>query len=163
MIKTITNLTITTLHNLFDQNDAAEYLTIDYMDEDGNQKQIKNLPHEEDGGRHNVKTDSWEDILEDWRLTKPDFISSADIEGWELLEDYLQYLTGAQSQELEDWQNKRYEADKVANILRNISRLSDVGKATLEELMNNGSDNVWKEYEKQWNRIVPQRDNGEND
>lgn len=51
----------------------------------------------------------------------------------------------------------------MASILRSISRLSDVGKATLEELMNNGSDNVWKEYEKQWNRIVPQRDNGEND
>lgn len=44
MIKTITNLKITTSHNLFDQNDTIEYLTIDYLDEDGNQKQIKNLP-----------------------------------------------------------------------------------------------------------------------
>lgn len=163
MIKTITNLKITTFTNLLDQNDKAEYLTIDYINEEGNQKQIKNLPHEEDAGHYNVKTDSWEDILEDWRLTKPNFVSSADVEGWELLENYLQYLTCAQSQELEDWQNKLYEADKVADILRNISRLSDVGKATFEELLNNGSDNVWEEYAKNWNHIVSHRDNGEND
>lgn len=71
MIKTITNLKITTSHNLFDQNDTIEYLTIDYLDEDGNQKQIKNLPHEEDAGIYDVKTDSWEDILEDWRSQNP--------------------------------------------------------------------------------------------
>ena len=152
-IKTITNLKITTFTNLFDQNDKAEYLTIDYIDEDGNQKQIKKLPHEEDAGRYNVKNDSWEDILEDWRLTKPDFGSSADVEGWELLENYLQYLTGAQSQELEDQQNKLYEADKVADILRNISRLSDVGRATLNELLVNGSENVRDTYMKHWNLI----------
>ena len=37
MIKTITSLKITTSHNLFDRNDTIEYLTIDYLDEDGNQ------------------------------------------------------------------------------------------------------------------------------
>lgn len=161
MIKTITSLKITTSHNLFDQNDTIEYLTIDYLDEDGNQKQIKNLPHEEDAGTYDVKTDSWEDILEDWRLTKPAYISSSD-KGWELLESYLQNLTSTQSQELEDCQNKLYEADKVADILRNISRLSDVGKAAFKEMLNVDSENVWDVYAKQWNRITSHRsDNGE--
>lgn len=161
MIKTITSLKITTSHNLFDRNDTIEYLTIDYLDEDGNQKQIKNLPHEEDAGIYDVKTDSWEDILEDWRLTKPAYISSSD-KGWELLESYLQHLTSTQSQELEDSQNKLYEADKVADILRNISRLSDVGKAAFEEMLNVDSENVWDVYAKQWNRITSHRSgNGE--
>lgn len=163
MIKTITNLKITKLRELSTLSADSEYLTIDYLDEDGEEQRIEKLTHEEDLGEYNVKTDLWEDILEDWRLTKPIPVPSAEKEDWKLLEDYVWNLTDSKYQELSDNRNKLYEADDVASILRSISRLSDVGKATLEELMNNGSDNVWKEYEKQWNRIVPQRDNGEND
>lgn len=161
MIKTITSLKITTSHNLFDQNDTIEYLTIDYLDEDGNQKQIKNLPHEEDVGIYDVKTDSWEDILEDWRLTKPAYISSSD-KGWELLESYLHNLTSTQSQELEDCQNKLYEAGKLTDILLSISCLSNIDKATFKEMLNVDSENVWDVYAKQWNRIASHRSgNGE--
>lgn len=163
MIKTITNLKITKLRELSTLSVDSEYLTIDYLDEDGEEQRIEKLTHEEDLGEYNVKTSLWEDILEDWRLTKPIPVPSAEKEDWKLLEDYVWNLTDSKYQELSDNRNKLYEADDVASILRSISRLSDVGKATLEELMNNGSDNVWKEYEKQWNRIVPQRDNGEND
>lgn len=61
------------------------------------------------------------------------------------------------NQELLDNRNKLYEADDVANILRNISRLSDVGRATLNELLDNGPKDVEDKYEEQWNRIVPLR------
>ena len=63
---------------------------------------------------------------------------------------------------MEDSQNKLYEADKVADILRNISRLSDVGKAAFEEMLNVDTENVWDVYAKQWNRITSHRSgNGE--
>lgn len=63
---------------------------------------------------------------------------------------------------MEDSQNKLYEADKVADILRNISRLSDVGKAAFEEMLNVDSENVWDVYAKHWNRITSHRSgNGE--
>lgn len=61
-----------------------------------------------------------------------------------------------------DNRNKLYEADDVANILHNISRLSDVGKAAFEEMLNVDSENVWDMYSKQWNRITSHRSgNGE--
>ena len=56
-----------------------------------------------------------------------------------------------------DNRNKLYEADDVASILRSISRLSDVGRATLNKLLDNGSKDAEDEYEEQWNRIVPLR------
>ena len=71
MIKTITNLKITKLRELSTLSVDSEYLTIDYLDEDGEEQRIEKLTHEEDLGEYNVKTDLWEDILEDWRLTKP--------------------------------------------------------------------------------------------
>ena len=58
---------------------------------------------------------------------------------------------------MEDSQNKLYEADKVADILRNISRLSDVGKAAFEEMLNVDTENVWDVYSKHWNRITSHR------
>ena len=45
----------------------------------------------------------------------------------------------------------------MASILRSISRLSDVGRATLNKLLDNGSKDAEDEYEEQWNRIVPLR------
>lgn len=98
-----------------------------------------------------------EDILEDWRLTKPILVPSAEKEDWKLLEDYVWNLTDSKYQELSDNRNKLYEADDVANILRSISRLSDVGRATLNKLLDNGSKDVENEYTEQWNRIVPLR------
>ena len=82
---------------------------------------------------------------------------SAEKEDWKLLEDYLWNLSDSRYQELLDNRNKLYEADDVANILRNISRLSDVGRATLNELLDNGPKDVEDKYEEQWNRIVPLR------
>lgn len=97
------------------------------------------------------------DILEDWRLTKPIPVPSAEKEDWKLLEDYVWNLTDSKYQELSDNRNKLYEADDVASILRSISRLSDVGRATLNKLLDNGSKDAEDEYEEQWNRIVPLR------
>lgn len=139
-----------------------EYLTVDYLDENGEEQRIEKLTHEEDLGEYNVKTDLWADILEDWRLTKPIPVPSAEKEDWKLLEDYLWNLSDSRYQELLDNRNKLYEADDVANILRNISRLSDVGKAAFEEMLNVDAENVWDVYAKQWNRITSHRSgNGE--
>ena len=139
-----------------------EYLTVDYLDESGEEQRIEKLTHEEDLGEYNVKTDLWADILEDWRLTKPIPVPSAEKEDWKLLEDYLWNLSDSRYQELLDNRNKLYEADDVANILRNISRLSDVGKAAFEEMLNVDAENVWDVYAKQWNRITSHRSgNGE--
>lgn len=162
MINTITNLKITKLRELSTLSVDSEYLTIDYLDEDGEEQRIEKLTHEEDLGEYNVKTDPWEDILEDWRLTKPIPVPSAEKEDWKLLEDYVWNLTDSKYQELSDNRNKLYEADDVANILRNISRLSDVGKAAFEEMLNVDAENVWDVYAKQWNRITSHRSgNGE--
>lgn len=149
MIKTITNLKITKLRELSTLSVDSEYLTIDYLDEDGEEQRIEKLTHEEDLGEYNVKTDLWEDILEDWRLTKPIPVPSAEKEDWKLLEDYVWNLTDSKYQELSDNRNKLYEADDVANILRSISRLSDVGRATLNKLLDNGSKDVENEYTEQ--------------
>lgn len=157
MINTIVNLKITKLRELSTLSVDREYLTIDYLDEDGEEQRIEKLTHEEDLGEYNVKTDLWADILEDWRLTKPIPVPSAEKEDWKLLEDYLWNLSDSRYQELLDNRNKLYEADDVANILRNISRLSDVGRATLNELLDNGPKDVEDKYEEQWNRIVPLR------
>ena len=96
-----------------------------------------------------------------WTFSKigglPIPVPSAEKEDWKLLEDYLWNLSDSRYQELLDNRNKLYEADDVANILRNISRLSDVGRATLNELLDNGSKDVEDKYEEQWNRIVPLR------
>ena len=143
MINTIVNLKITKLRELSTLSVDREYLTVDYLDENGEEQRIEKLTHEEDLGEYNVKTDLWADILEDWRLTKPIPVPSAEKEDWKLLEDYLWNLSD--------------EADDVASILRNISRLSDVGRATLNELLDNGSKDVEDKYEEQWNRIVPLR------
>lgn len=162
MINTITNLKITKLRELSTLSVDSEYLTIDYLDEDGEEQRIEKLTHEEDLGEYNVKTDLWVDILEDWRLTKPIPVPSAEKEDWKLLEDYLWNLSDSRYQELLDNRNKLYEADDVANILRNISRLSDVGKAAFEEMLNVDAENVWDVYAKQWNRITSHRSgNGE--
>ena len=136
MIKTITNLKITKLRELSTLSVDSEYLTIDYLDEDGEEQRIEKLTHEEDLGEYNVK---------------------AEKEDWKLLEDYLWNLTDSKYQELLDNRNKLYEADDVASILRSISRLSDVGRATLNKLLDNGSKDAEDEYEEQWNRIVPLR------
>lgn len=157
MIRTITNLKITKLRELSTLSVDREYLTVDYLDENGKEQRIERLTHEEDLGEYNVKTDPWVDILEDWRLTKPIPVPSAEKEDWKLLEDYLWNLSDSRYQELLDNRNKLYEADDVANILRNISRLSDVGRATLNELLDNGPKDVEDKYEEQWNRIVPLR------
>lgn len=157
MINTIVNLKITKLRELSTLSVDREYLTIDYLDENGEEQRIEKLTHEEDLGEYNVKTDLWADILEDWRLTKPIPVPSAEKEDWKLLEDYLWNLSDSRYQELLDNRNKLYEADDVANILRNISRLSDVGRATLNELLDNGPKDVEDKYEEQWNRIVPLR------
>lgn len=90
MINTITNLKITKLRELSTLSVDSEYLTIDYLDEDGEEQRIEKLTHEEDLGEYNVKTDPWEDILEDWRLTKPIPVPSAEKENWKLLEDCLE-------------------------------------------------------------------------
>ena len=162
MINTIVNLKITKLRELSTLSVDREYLTIDYLDEDGEEQRIEKLTHEEDLGEYNVKTDLWADILEDWRLTKPIPVPSAEKEDWKLLEDYLWNLSDSRYQELLDNRNKLYEADDVANILRNISRLSDVGKAAFEEMLNVDAENVWDVYAKQWNRITSHRSgNGE--
>lgn len=162
MINTITNLKITKLRELSTLSVDSEYLTIDYLDEDGEEQRIEKLTHEEDLGEYNVKTDLWADILEDWQLTKPIPVPSAEKEDWKLLEDYLWNLSDSRYQELLDNRNKLYEADDVANILRNISRLSDVGKAAFEEMLNVDAENVWDVYAKQWNRITSHRSgNGE--
>ena len=157
MIRTIVNLKITKLRELFTLSLDREYLTIDYVDENGKEQRIEKLTHKEDLGEYNVKTDPWVDILEDWRLTKPIPAPSTEKEGWKLLEDYFWNLSESQYQGLLDNRNKLYEADDVANILRDISRLSDVGRATLNELLDNGSKDVQDEYVEQWNRIVPLR------
>jgi hypothetical protein len=157
MINTITNLKITKLRELSTLSVDSEYLTIDYLDENGEEQRIEKLTHEEDLGEYNVKTDLWVDILEDWRLTKPIPVPSAEKEDWKLLEDYVWNLTDSKYQELSDNRNKLYEADDVASILRSISRLSDVGRATLNKLLDNGSKDAEDEYEEQWNRIVPLR------
>mgnify|MGYP001052039731 CR=1 FL=1 len=162
MINTIVNLKITKLRELSTLSVDREYLTVDYLDENGEEQRIEKLTHEEDLGEYNVKTDLWADILEDWRLTKPIPVPSAEKEDWKLLEDYLWNLSDSQYQELLDNRNKLYEADDVANILRNISRLSDVGKAAFEEMLNVDAENVWDVYAKQWNRITSHRSgNGE--
>lgn len=162
MINTIVNLKITKLRELSTLSVDREYLTVDYLDENGEEQRIEKLTHEEDLGEYNVKTDLWADILEDWRLTKPIPVPSAEKEDWKLLEDYLWNLSDSRYQELLDNRNKLYEADDVANILRNISRLSDVGKAAFKEMLNVDSENVWDVYAKQWNRITSHRsDNGE--
>lgn len=162
MINTITNLKITKLRELSTLSVDSEYLTVDYLDENGEEQRIEKLTHEEDLGEYNVKTDLWADILEDWRLTKPIPVPSAEKEDWKLLEDYLWNLSDSRYQELLDNRNKLYEADDVANILRNISRLSDVGKAAFEEMLNVDAENVWDVYAKQWNRITSHRSgNGE--
>lgn len=162
MINTIVNLKITKLRELSTLSVDREYLTVDYLDENGEEQRIEKLTHKEDLGEYNVKTDLWADILEDWRLTKPIPVPSAEKEDWKLLEDYLWNLSDSQYQELLDNRNKLYEADDVANILRNISRLSDVGKAAFEEMLNVDAENVWDVYAKQWNRITSHRSgNGE--
>lgn len=162
MINTIVNLKITKLRELSTLSVDREYLTVDYLDENGEEQRIEKLTHEEDLGEYNVKTDLWADILEDWRLTKPIPVPSAEKEDWKLLEDYLWNLSDSRYQELLDNRNKLYEADDVANILRNISRLSDVGKAAFEEMLNVDAENVWDVYAKQWNRITSHRSgNGE--
>lgn len=162
MINTIVNLKITKLRELSTLSVDREYLTVDYLDENGEEQRIEKLTHEEDLGEYNVKTDLWVDILEDWRLTKPIPVPSAEKEDWKLLEDYLWNLSDLRYQELLDNRNKLYEADDVANILRNISRLSDVGKAAFEEMLNVDAENVWDVYAKQWNRITSHRSgNGE--
>lgn len=122
MINTIVNLKITKLRELSTLSVDREYLTVDYLDENGEEQRIEKLTHEEDLGEYNVKTDLWADILEDWRLTKPIPVPSAEKEDWKLLEDYLWNLSDSRYQELLDNRNKLYEADDVANILRNISR-----------------------------------------
>lgn len=161
MIKTIVNLKINKWRDLSTGEIAEECLTIDYVDENG-EKQNANLTHKEDVGICDVRTDSWEDILEDWRLTKPIPAPTAEKEDWKLLEDYLWNLSDSQHQELLDNRNKLYETNDVANILRNISHLSDVGRTTLNELLGNDSKDVEDEYMEQWNRIVPLRQaNGE--
>ena len=156
-INTITNLKITKLRELSTLSVDSEYLTIDYLDENGEEQRIEKLTHEEDLGEYNVKTDLWVGILEDWRLTKPIPVPSAEKEDWKLLEDYVWNLTDSKYQELSDNRNKLYESDDVASILRSISRLSDVGRATLNKLLDNGSKDAEDEYEEQWNRIVPLR------
>lgn len=162
MINTIVNLKITKLRELSTLSVDREYLAVDYLDENGEEQRIEKLTHEEDLGEYNVKTDLWADILEDWRLTKPIPVPSAEKEDWKLLEDYLWNLSDSRYQELLDNRNKLYEADDVANILRNISRLSDVGKAAFEEMLNVDAENVWDVYAKQWNRITSHRSgNGE--
>lgn len=82
-----------------------EYLTVDYLDENGEEQRIEKLTHEEDLGEYNVKTDFWADILEDWRLTKPIPVPSAEKEDWKLLEDYLWNLSDSRYQELLDNRN----------------------------------------------------------
>lgn len=119
MINTIVNLKITKLRELSTLSVDREYLTVDYLDENGEEQRIEKLTHEEDLGEYNVKTDLWADILEDWRLTKPIPVPSAEKEDWKLLEDYLWNLSDSRYQELLDNRNKLYEADDVANILRN--------------------------------------------
>ena len=81
MINTIVNLKITKLRELSTLSVDREYLTIDYLDEDGEEQRIEKLTHEEDLGEYNVKTDLWADILEDWRLTKPIPVPSAEKTG----------------------------------------------------------------------------------
>lgn len=156
MIKTVLNLHITKWRNLSNGEVARECLAVDYLDENVD-KQIANLVHTDDVGLYDVKDDSWEDILQDWRLTKPYFVSTDEEKSWRLLEDYLQNLTEAQSQELVDYQNRLYEASRVADVLSSIDRLSDVGKATFRKMLDNGSDSVRDEYAKQWQHIVPNR------
>lgn len=45
MIKTITNLKITKLRELSTLSVDSEYLTIDYLDEDGEEQRIEKLTH----------------------------------------------------------------------------------------------------------------------
>lgn len=154
MIKTVTNLTIATFRDIYTNEPSFEKLDITYLDENGEERRIEGLEHTEDIGMYDVRTDDWEDILEDWRLTKP---YCASVEGWNLLEEYLQNLTEEQCDELRLHQLKRFEAAKVADILRGIERLSVIGRDTLNEVLEDKSSDVQGEYEKQWNRFMEQR------
>lgn len=157
MIKTILNLKITNWRDLSTNEVSRVSLSVDYFDEHG-EKRIENFSVRAlEVGLYDVRIDSWEDILQDWRLAKPSFMSADEERSWQLLEDYLQNLTEAQSQELVDYRNRLYEADRVADVLRSIDRLSDVGKATLKSMLDNNPDSVRDEYAKQWNRIVSNR------
>ena len=155
MIKTVTNLAIATFRDICTGEPSFEKLDITYLDEDGEERRIEGLEHTEDIGMYDVRTDDWEEILEDWRLTKP-YCASA--EGWNLLEEYLQNLTEEQSDELHLYQLKRFEAAKVVDILHRIERLSDIGHDALKEILENGSRDVHGEYEKRWNRFMGQRE-----
>lgn len=163
MIKTILNLKIIKWRELLTNEVFKVCLAVDYLDEHG-EKRIENFSvRASEVGLYDTRIDSWEDILQDWRLAKPLLMSADEERSWQLLEDYLQNLTEAQSQELVDYRNRLYEADRVADVLHNIDRLSDVGKATLRSMLDNHSDSVRDEYAKQWKRIVPNRSTVEED
>lgn len=157
MINTIVNLKITKLRELSTLSVDREYLTVDYLDENGEEQRIE---------KTHPRGRPWRIQCQDRPLgghsrrlaaRQADSVPSAEKEDWKLLEDYLWNLSDSRYQELLDNRNKLYEADDVANILRNISRLSDVGRATLNELLDNGPKDVEDKYEEQWNRIVPLR------
>lgn len=138
MIKTITNLTIRKWRDIDTNEVIAESLIIEYIDEHGKTNETGTLTQSTELEYWDADSDEWEDILNVWLENKPSWIRYPDKElDWQLLSQYMRYLTDEQSDELSDNCFKARDLRNIRLILIQAGSLTQTGRDVLANLLQN--------------------------
>lgn len=138
MIKTITNLTIRKWRDIGTNEVTAESLIIEYIDEHGKTNETGTLTQSTELEYWDADSDEWEDILNVWLENKPSWIRYPDKElDWQLLSQYMRYLTDEQSDELSDNCVKARDLRNIRLILSQAESLTKTGRDVLANLLQN--------------------------
>lgn len=138
MIKTITNLTIRKWHDIGTNEVIAESLIIEYIDEHGKTNKTGCITQAGELEYWDADSDEWEDILNAWNENRPSWNQYDDKEqDWQLLSQYLRYLTDEQSDELSDNYVKARDLRNIRLILIQAGQLTQTGRDVLANLLQN--------------------------
>lgn len=139
-IENIIDLRIRTGRNPFTLRVVREILEIDYTDENGEKRTLRNLTHERNLSTHSVENDPWVKILEDWLEDRPASMREEERAEWTLLEDYLRDASDRRLADLVERRNAIYEPNEVQDLLLRALSLSELGRATLMKCLKTYED-----------------------
>ena len=137
MIKTITDLTIRKWRDIDTYEITDESLIIEYIDESGKTNKTGRVTQSTELGYWDADSDEWEDILNAWNENKPWNPRNDEEQDWQLLSQYMRYLTDEQSDELSDNCVKARDLRNIRLILIHAGSLTQTGRDVLANLLQN--------------------------
>lgn len=137
MIKTITDLTIRKWRDIDTYEITDESLIIEYIDESGKTNKTGRVTQSTELGYWDADSDEWEDILNAWNENKPWNPRNDEEQDWQLLSQYLRYLTDEQSDELSDNCAKAHDLKIIRLIMSQAESLTKTGRDVLANLLQN--------------------------